>query len=99
MKALLDTNILIDYLNGVEDARMEVGRHRERYISLVTWMEVLAGAHNEEEEDVIEMFLRDFQVVEIPAYLPAEQGSHCFVRIRKRALTSPGAAARYLYRC
>lgn len=36
----------------------------------------------------------DFQVVEIPAYLPAEQGSHCFVRIRKRALTSPEAAAR-----
>lgn len=65
MKALLDTNILIDYLNGIEDARKEVDLHRERYISLVTWMEVLAGAHNEEEEDVIEMFLRDFQVVEI----------------------------------
>ena len=65
MKALLDTNILIDYLNGVEEARQEFDRHRERYISLVTWMEVLAGARGEEEEDIIEMFLRDFQVVEV----------------------------------
>lgn len=72
MKALLDTNILIDYLNGVEEARKEVDRHRERSISLVTWMEVLAGAHNEEEEDVIEMFLLDFQVVEVTRHVARE---------------------------
>ena len=28
-------------------------------------MEVLAGAHDEAEEDVIELFLRDFRVVEV----------------------------------
>jgi hypothetical protein len=28
-------------------------------------MEVLAGAHGAEEEDVIEMFLRDFRVVDV----------------------------------
>ncbi len=65
MKALFDTNILIDYLNGVEGSATELGRHRDRLISVITWMEVLAGAHNEEEEDVIEMFLREFRVVEI----------------------------------
>lgn len=65
MKALFDTSILIDYLNGVEAARTEIERARERFISIVTWMEVLAGAHHAEEEDVIDMFLRDFTVVEL----------------------------------
>ena len=36
----------------------------------------------------------DFQVTEIPAYLPSGQGDHCFVRIRKRGVGSPEAAAR-----
>jgi len=65
MKALFDSNILIEYLNGVEAARKEVERHPERLISAVTWMEVLAGVRNDDEEDVIEMFLRDFRVVDI----------------------------------
>lgn len=65
MKALFDTNILIDYLNGVPGAEREISAHRHRLISVVTWMEVLAGARNEEEEDVIEMFLRDFTLVEV----------------------------------
>lgn len=65
MKALFDSNILIEYLNGVEEARKEVERHPERLISAVTWMEVLAGVRNDDEEDVVEMFLRDFRVVDI----------------------------------
>ena len=65
VKALFDTNILIDYLNGVEPARVEIERARERFISIVSWMEVLAGAHDAEEEDVIDMFLRDFTVVDL----------------------------------
>ena len=65
MKALFDTNILIDYLNGVEPARMEIERARERFISIVTWMEVRAGARDAEEEDVIDMFLRDFGIVDV----------------------------------
>lgn len=65
MKALFDTNILIDYLNGRDDSRIELNRYRERLVSVVTWMEVLAGAHDEAEIDVIEMFLRDFRLVEL----------------------------------
>lgn len=38
-----DTNILIDYLNGREEARVELRRYRAPAISLVTWMEVMAG--------------------------------------------------------
>ena len=72
MKALFDTNILIDYLNGVPAAQQELARHRDRRISVMTWMEVLAGAHGADEEDVIEMFLRDFQVVEITRRIARE---------------------------
>lgn len=65
MKALFDTNILIDYLNGVEAAKRELERPADRLVSIVTWMEVLAGAHDAEEEEVIDMFLRDFRVVDV----------------------------------
>jgi predicted nucleic acid-binding protein len=65
MKALFDTNVLIDYLSGVDAAREEFERYRDRLISTVTWMELLIGAHDETEEDVIDMFLREFRVVEI----------------------------------
>lgn len=65
MKALFDTNILIDYLAGLEAAESELGRYQDRLVSVVTCMELLCGARSEAEEDVIEMFLRDFKVVEI----------------------------------
>jgi predicted nucleic acid-binding protein len=64
MKALFDTNILIDYLAGVEGAKTEIEAYADRLISVVTWMELLVGAHNAEEEDVIDLFLREFRVVE-----------------------------------
>lgn len=44
VKALFDTNILIDYLNAVPQSRAELSRYTEKSISLVTWMEVMAGA-------------------------------------------------------
>ena len=65
MNALFDTNILIDYLNGVEASRKELDHYDARFVSIVTWMEVLAGAHDDAEADVIHMFLRDFRIVEI----------------------------------
>ena len=65
VKALFDTNILIDYLKGVDAAQAELDRHRQRLISIVTWMEVHAGVTSAEEAEVVEMFLRDFTVIEI----------------------------------
>lgn len=65
MKRLFDTNILIDYLNGIEAAQAEIEHSGERYISIITWMELLAGSHDDAEEDVIDLFLRDFRVIDI----------------------------------
>ena len=80
MKALFDTNILIDYLNGLDAAKTEIARYGERLISVITWMEVLVGARGEAETDVIEMFLRDFRVVE-----PTRRIARDAVEIRRTA--------------
>lgn len=64
MKALLDTNILIDYLNGVLAARKELDRYESRSISIVTWMEVLAGGQPEDEAQV-RQFLANFDLIDV----------------------------------
>ena len=43
MKGLFDTNILIDYLAGIDEARRELALYRSSLISVITWMEVLVG--------------------------------------------------------
>ena len=65
MRALFDTNILIDYLAGIESAEVEINRYRDRCVSVITWIEVLVGARPGDEEDVVELFLRDFRVVDL----------------------------------
>ncbi|ORJ55840.1 type II toxin-antitoxin system VapC family toxin [Geothermobacter hydrogeniphilus] len=64
VKALLDTNILIDYLNGIEQAREELDRHDRLLVSVITWMEVMVGATAEEDAPV-RAFLSRFEVVSI----------------------------------
>jgi predicted nucleic acid-binding protein len=44
VKALFDTNILIDYLSASLSARAELDRYTDKAISVVTWMEVMVGA-------------------------------------------------------
>lgn len=60
MKALFDTNILIDYLNGVEAAKTEIGRYPRIAISVITWMEVMVGT-KPEEEAAVRRFLSRFE--------------------------------------
>lgn len=62
MKAVFDTNILVDYLNGIPAANHEIERYEEIAISIVTWMEVLAGTDDEEEEAITREFLSRFKV-------------------------------------
>ncbi len=62
MKAVFDTNILIDYLSGSQKAKHEIDSFEDVYISLVTWMEILVGAVEGDEESAIRGFLRHFRV-------------------------------------
>ena len=45
VKALFDTNILIDFLGGKAAAQEELARYDDRAISIVTWMEVMVGTN------------------------------------------------------
>ena len=54
MIAVFDTNIVIDALNGVADADVEYDRYERVLISQVTWIEVMAGAREDEA------YVRDF---------------------------------------
>lgn len=54
MNAVFDTNIVIDALNGVNEADTEYSRYEHVLISRITWMEVLIGAEGDDSE------LRDF---------------------------------------
>lgn len=62
MNAVVDTNILIDYLNGSPKAKRELDSFETIYISLISWMEILGGAAEGDEESEIREFLRRFQV-------------------------------------
>jgi hypothetical protein len=59
VKVVLDTNILIDFLGGVQQARDEIARHREPAISVITWMEVLVGVDPASSEPT-RLFLDSF---------------------------------------
>ncbi len=64
VKALFDTNILIDYLNGVEAARQEIALYEDHAISLISWMEVMAGVPPV-HATATEAFLARFHRVEV----------------------------------
>ena len=49
-RALFDSNIVIDLLKGHPDALAELGRYETVAISVVTWIEVMAGAEHGGEE-------------------------------------------------
>jgi hypothetical protein len=44
VRALFDTNILIDVVEGRVDALAEIERYSDRAISIVSWIEVMVGA-------------------------------------------------------
>ena len=65
LEAVFDTTTLIDYLMGRPEAKQEFDRYSRRGISIITWTELQIGSRNEEEADVIDLFLREFRVIEI----------------------------------
>lgn len=66
MKALFDTNILIDYLNGIEAAKAEIERYPHIAISMITWMDVMLGT-KQEEEAAVRRFLSRFEQIPVSA--------------------------------
>ena len=79
MKAVFDSNILIDYLRGIEAAKKEITLYDHPCISMISWMEVLIGSSNDREEKVIRTFLERFHLLEV-----TKQVSELAVTIRKQ---------------
>ena len=70
-KVLFDTNILIDHMSGIVMAGAEFGRYQDRAISIITWMEVLAGA-TQHDEPRIRIFLNQFKRIELDETIASE---------------------------
>ena len=68
VKALFDTNILVDYLNAIPEARDELMRYREKAISVVTCMEVMVNK-TKNTEKVTLAFLNSFFLVELDDFV------------------------------
>ena len=65
MTPVFDTNILIDYLNGIQHASQELARYPAAAISTITWIEVMAGAEGRGEEKAIRSFLSRFRPIAV----------------------------------
>jgi len=65
VRAVFDTNILIDLLNGRVEANHEAGRYSGVAISRISWMEVLSGARNTADQNRVENLLRFFEMIEL----------------------------------
>jgi len=60
VRVLFDTNILIDYLNGVPEAKAELDQFEQKAICVITWMEVMVGTTPETAAGT-QAFLADFE--------------------------------------
>ena len=86
VKALFDTNILIDYLNGVAAARRELDLYDSCAISIVTWMEVMCGGELD-LADTTRGFLNRFALIRIDQVI----AGRAVVLRRERHLKLPDA--------
>ncbi len=75
----MDSDVLIDFLQGREEAREEFRKYGKWEISVITWMEVMSGVKGKEEEKECRNFLAGF-VVHALAGGVAEEA----VELRKR---------------
>lgn len=65
MKAVIDSLILIDYLQGIITAKEEINKYSEPLYSIISWMEVMCGADTEEEEASAKLLFRSLHRVDL----------------------------------
>jgi hypothetical protein len=83
---LFDSNILIDYLRGISQARAECDKHSDRAFSIITWMEVMAGSTAANEADARSCLL-NFHTLP----LTAEIAERAFLLRRASGIKLPDA--------
>ena len=78
MRAIIDSDVLIDYLQGVKKAKVELSRYSQRETSVISWMEIMTGADSPEEERLCRGFLSTFTIHQLSTEIASEA-----VRLRK----------------
>lgn len=86
LNALFDTNILVDYLNGISAAKAEVDLYDDKAISIITWMEVQIGT-DEADQMSVDRFLSKFTLLPLDAKVSAK----AVALRRKRRIKLPDA--------
>ncbi|MEI6715978.1 MAG: type II toxin-antitoxin system VapC family toxin [Verrucomicrobiota bacterium] len=79
MRAVIDSDVLIDYLQGIENAKVEIDRYARREISIISWMEIMARADSPQEENECRAFLSTFTIHQLSVEIAGEA-----VRLRKK---------------
>jgi predicted nucleic acid-binding protein len=87
LNALIDSDVLLDFLDGYAGAAEEIARYRECCVSIISWMELLAGARTQVDEDIRRGFLAHFRVVPLTSRVAEE----AVVLRRKYRLKLPDA--------
>lgn len=65
MKAVIDSDVLIDYLQGLPAAREELARYRRPHYTMISFMELLAGARTGAERQAAEALLASLTRLEL----------------------------------
>lgn len=78
MKALFDSDVLLDYLEGYPAAGPEIARYRERCVSIISWIELMVGARNSADEETRRQFLHHFVLLPLTNEVAEES-----VRLRR----------------
>ena len=65
MKAVIDSDVLIDFLQGVPAAAAEIDAYDDLLCSVISWMEVMIGAATNEERFAAEALFDSMRRVEL----------------------------------
>ena len=66
MKALFDTCILIDYLNGIQSAKDELELFKDKAaISTITWIEVMVGEDKNPHVNIKQWLSQTFTIINL----------------------------------
>ncbi len=87
MKAVFDSDVLLDFLDGFPAAGTELMRYRERCASIISWMELMVGAKPGEDETTRRGFLNQFRILPLSNQIAEE----AVVLRRKHRLKLPDA--------
>ncbi len=69
MKAVIDSDVLIDFLQGLDAAAAEIDRYEDPCYSVISWMEVMIGAETEAERFAAETLFDSLRRIDLSAQI------------------------------